>query len=552
MSIGLHLFLVFVHQWVYFLLGTEQPKMNYHNPVDIPMYLAANFGELRSNHFHMGLDIKTQGREGFKLYSIDKGYVSRINVSPYGYGLAIYVNHPGGVTSVYAHCSAFSDKIQQKVRAVQKQWQSSEVEIYFLPNELPVERGEVIGLSGNSGSSRGPHLHFEIRDTQTDAPINPLHFGFEIADSRPPVLYGIRLYALDEFGYILDDPKAYTPKKSGDQYYMDTLRVPASFIRERGGLGWAIATQDFFDGYEHTGAPYKIELLIEGAPFITTQFDRIKFAHTRYLNEYTDPFQRLYHRSFQSITNPLQLYNSRTSGIFKPKAGQSYKMQYKVSDYAGNTSVCSWILTVDQGEFSPSDSKVNAPDYIQPNQDYFFENPSAQLIVPKGLSYQPFPKQMLLSEEVVELTCGHPVQNPFVVKMRPMVNFPVSKQYIQVNGRRALATQFVDGWLEAKSVHFGKMSVAIDQNAPTIAPINLRKTISAKQYALSWRIQDRDTGLKDYGLWVNGEWYVLRYESKGAYAYIPTAELPSGELNLRVTAIDHRGNTAEWTGTILN
>ena len=151
---------------------------DYHPPLGIPLVLTSNFGELRTNHFHMGLDFKTNSKTGYRLYSIDEGYVSRIKVSPYGYGKVIYIDHPNGITSVYAHCSEFKGTIDSLVRQKQIQEQNFEVEIFPGKNVIRVEKGEVIALSGNTGSSTAPHLHFELRDTETEHALNPLHFGF--------------------------------------------------------------------------------------------------------------------------------------------------------------------------------------------------------------------------------------------------------------------------------------------------------------------------------------------------------------------------------------
>ena len=172
-----------------FTYGTHaqaQGSTNYHSPLGIPSILASNFGELRPNHFHMGIDFKTNGKIGYNLYSIEKGFVSRIKVSPYGYGKVIYIDHPNGVTSVYAHCSEFKDQIDSIVRVTQIREENYAVEIFPKKNEIRVARGQVIGISGNTGGSTAPHLHFEIRDTKTEHALNPLVYGFDLPDTKKP------------------------------------------------------------------------------------------------------------------------------------------------------------------------------------------------------------------------------------------------------------------------------------------------------------------------------------------------------------------------------
>ena len=138
------------------------------SPLDIPFYLAGNFAELRRNHFHSGIDFKTQGRTGFSVRSAAEGYVSRISVSPWGFGRAVYVTHPAlGLTTVYGHLQAFSPAIDKRVRDEQYSRETFSIDLNFAPDEIPVNRGEIIGISGNAGSSGGPHLHMDVRDTAT-------------------------------------------------------------------------------------------------------------------------------------------------------------------------------------------------------------------------------------------------------------------------------------------------------------------------------------------------------------------------------------------------
>ena len=169
----------------------EYPKDIFRNPLGITNYLSGNFAELRNNHFHSGIDIKTNQKEGYNVYAIGEGFISRINVSPRGYGNAIYIDHPNGYTSVYAHLQKFNSVIEEYTRNYQYQNETFAVEIYPKKGELPVKSGDIIAVSGNSGSSGGPHLHFEIRDTQTEEPINPFLFGFDVPDTSEPLINGL-------------------------------------------------------------------------------------------------------------------------------------------------------------------------------------------------------------------------------------------------------------------------------------------------------------------------------------------------------------------------
>ena len=174
--------------------GQEHPQ-DFHPPLDIPLVLSGTFGELRSNHFHAGIDIKTQGQSGLKVYAIADGYISRIKVSPWGYGKAIYITHDNGYSSVYAHLMRYTGAIQDYVISSQYKNQSYDIELFPTKNELRVKKGEIIGLSGNTGSSAAPHLHFEIRNSQNQYPQNGLQFGFDITDNIPPVIKELKVYS---------------------------------------------------------------------------------------------------------------------------------------------------------------------------------------------------------------------------------------------------------------------------------------------------------------------------------------------------------------------
>ena len=169
-------------------------EINFGSPIGIPIALSGNFGELRTNHFHTGLDIKTNGSQNYRIYAIDSGYVSRINISHWGYGKAIYVDHPSGYTSVYAHLNRFPEKIEKIIRKKQYDLNKQIIEYYLDSSQILVSKGEVIAYSGNSGSSSGPHLHFEIRETQSEHPVNPQKFNFKIIDSKPPIISNIKIY----------------------------------------------------------------------------------------------------------------------------------------------------------------------------------------------------------------------------------------------------------------------------------------------------------------------------------------------------------------------
>ena len=173
------------------------------NPFDFPLLLSGNFGELRSNHFHSGIDFKTQGAEGKPVHAVQAGYVARISVGPWGYGNALYLAHPDGTTTVYGHLQRYNAQIASYLKAKQYELERFQVDLTLDPGQIPVEAGEVVAWSGNTGSSGGPHLHFEVRDTQTEEVLDPLEYYIDQAtDTRPPKLQGLLVVPMEGKGVV--------------------------------------------------------------------------------------------------------------------------------------------------------------------------------------------------------------------------------------------------------------------------------------------------------------------------------------------------------------
>lgn len=559
MTTPLYFVLVFVMQWFLFIFGTNERSDSFHPPLNIPLVLSANFGELRSNHFHMGLDFKTEAREGLTLHSIDKGYVSRVNTSPYGYGRVVYINHPGGITSVYAHCQRLTGKLDKRVKEFQMKTQISEADIYFQPNEIPLERGEIFALSGNSGSSHGPHLHFEIRDTYTEEALNPLLFGFKIADTQAPAAYTIKVYALDEFGYMKEGKTQEWSIKNGT-LGNGAVSLSSNFCSPKGGIGFAINATDQFNGASNTCGLYGSRVIVNGDTLMVQELNRIAFEHTRYLNAYTDyqAFRggRKYHKAFHTHMNPLTIYLKNSKGILQIKPNTAYKIQYDVYDYAGNTTKTYFNLDIADGDIDLRPSKLFDPNYLHPNKAWKIEFKDAIIEAPAGCTYEPIPKGASWSgTSVVFKSDLWPVQEAFTIKLKPRADYPINQQYIGVkNGTTwsALETQYANGWLEAKSKRFGEMSVQVDEKAPNIVGHNVKGIIyKSKTKRLVWGIGDYQTGLVNYGLEIDGKWQVLDYESKGDYAYFEIYDLELGPHEFVVTATDLVGNKRKETFNIV-
>lgn len=259
------------------------PTDYFKDPLDIPIILAGDFGELRGGHFHSGLDIKTQHRQGLSVHASGSGSVSRIKIQRFGYGKAIYVQHPNGYTSVYAHLSRFSPEIEAYVKAQQYAQESYDIELYPKPGQLKVDQGELIAYSGNTGGSTAPHLHFEIRDA-SQRPMNPMLFGIDVPDSSNPLVSDLMVYPLGDSSQV-----------NQSQYRQElrlTKQSDGSFMSEKieayGPIGFGIATVDMQDGAPNKNGIYKIETSFNGNKNLEVLMDKFSFAETDYVKRMID------------------------------------------------------------------------------------------------------------------------------------------------------------------------------------------------------------------------------------------------------------------------
>ena len=289
------------------------PQWNFHFPLSNPTTISGSFGEIRTGHFHAGIDFTTDQRTGFPITAIDDGYVIRIAVSPTGYGKAVYIAHPNGYTSVYAHCEWFSDKIDAIVTELQYQKKSFALDVNFQPGEIPVKRGELIALSGNSGGSGGPHLHFEVRETDGERPINPHFFEMPVTDETPPVIEAIRIYPLDEGSTINGSSQPlYIPAVFHDGRYH--LKGNPD-IMVSGTIGVGVQTIDYAGENWRRNGIYTIKLMVNSSQWFMSSMDGFHFHETRYVNSHIDyAFRKstgkTIQKSFVDENNRLPIYTT--------------------------------------------------------------------------------------------------------------------------------------------------------------------------------------------------------------------------------------------------
>lgn len=366
------------------------PLTDFRQPLDIvPPALAGSFGELRSNHFHSGTDFRTNQRTGYPIYAVADGYISRMRVQNSGFGLALYINHPNGFTSVYGHLSRFSPKIAQLVKVSQYKNKSYETDEFPSSDLIPVRKGDVIAYSGNTGSSGGPHLHFELRDTKTEATVNPQLLGIQIPDNIPPVISSMYVYRLNGKPFNELTPKQYFQIVGGSgKYNLNKVTT----INLNGEVGFGISATDRHNGNSGLNGVYSIELFLDGKAVFTSALERFSFDNSKAINSHIDypallNLKRSIQKSFVDPGNPLQIYsNLVNSGRISFTDGKLHEMKYIITDAKGNKSILLFNVQADSKAVINTPSPISGISYSYANVNEF-NNALVKVILPKGTLY---------------------------------------------------------------------------------------------------------------------------------------------------------------------
>lgn len=536
-------------------------KYDYHPPLKIPLILASNFGELRPNHFHMGLDFKTNGKEGYNLYAIESGFVSRIKVSTYGYGKAIYIDHPNGVTSVYAHCSEFKGLIDSITKQMQIKESNFEIDINLKPNEINVKRGQIIGISGNSGGSTAPHLHFELRDTKTEHALNPLLYGFDLADSKAPEIRGVKIYGLTKEGYRFPDKsvRKTATKGNGNEYIIagNTVSIPSSFLSKTGGIGFAFDVIDRLDGASNQCGLYGSVLIINNDTIFGQETKRVPFESTRFVNCHKDYeeyaiYKRKFHKSFRTKENDLPIYTKDGLGVYWTSPGSTLNVHFITYDVKGNRSELKFDVKIMDGAENEND-KIFSSNVAYPDSPSRYVKGNTTVEFGLATVYEP----MQVYQNSIDKSIGDPnvpVNNAYLIKIKS-ADKKDGKHYLEMiteKGRKkTISLTYDDSTFYCRPKYFGTYTIKRDVTSPTIAPINFTTSSTyTTRSTLQWRISDSEIGIGDYDLFVDGEWTLVEYDYKsGLVSYHRNLEF-KGPKKLVLIVSDECGNVSEWSTEI--
>lgn len=543
------------------LAQAEPDTRDFRSPLDIPLILAGTFGELRSNHFHSGLDLKTQQREGLPVYAIGPGTVSRIKISHWGYGKALYIAHPNGYTSVYAHLQKFSPEIEAYVKKAQYDQRSYEIELFPEHGKLLVDQGEVIAFSGNTGGSSGPHLHFEIRNSTTEHPINPLLFGYEVRDATEPTLLEAYAYPLSQTSQVSGSTeriKLNIRRQADGTYVSDTLSVI-------GDIGFGVHTYDRQDMAANKNGPYAIKQLVDGKLYTDIVFDRFSFGESRLINTLIDyeHFGQTYdrvQRLFRAPGNRLSLFETpENDGKVSVQSGSTKTVEIVISDLKENKTLLRIPL---QGKRLPQQNKTSkrgGDHYVLAARPNTFEMEGAKVFFPAQTFYEDFALRLEMKEGKFTIH-----DNTVPAHRRFTLSFDVDhlpeeerRQWfiarLDKRGRPSFVKTYRRGNIfSARTRNLGTYTLERDTTAPKIRPKNFK----ARQWLTNYRylrlhISDDLSGISSYKASLNGEWILMEYEPKtNTLTYDFSDNVSSTSQNeLRVELLDNAGNATEYTVT---
>lgn len=528
-------------------------QYNFRAPLDIPLLLTGNFGELRNSHFHAGLDIATNAQEGLKVYSCESGYVSRIRVGPYGYGRALYIKHDNGLTTVYGHLSRFNDDITDFLRFVQYKKERFEVDIELKPDQIRVERGTMVAYSGNSGSSGGPHLHFEVR--RGDTPLNPMNFGFKIGDDKAPEVGD--LYVYPQFaGYPEQEPQKVYLYRSGNTY------KPKGGIVYSGGesVGLGLYAWDRQNGRNNRNGVYKMELKVDGETRFKFVLDSLSFYEKKYINAHVDyrekvENKRRLHRLFRLPGNKISLYE-QDNGLISLYPGEDRQIQVLLTDHKGNESRVEFELQLREGMLP---QPVKYVQEMQWNEDNYFYSESCIISFPSDCLYD----NLYLDYRKIPGTKYsdiHKIEQVFTPLHKPVdlsiESYNLSEeQYKKAvviredheGDHQCIGGRFENGFMKVKAEKLGSFFVDLDSVPPRIKPLNIYEgKYMGKSSAMRFSISDNLSGIQSFRAEVDGEWILMEWDPKNRLLqYRFDGRIARGEHELVLRVKDAKDNLAE-------
>ncbi|MDR1097413.1 MAG: M23 family metallopeptidase [Tannerella sp.] len=544
------------------LSGITAAAQQLSGPLDFPVQLSGGFCDLRANHFHAGIDFRTKGTEGHALHAVKEGYISRISVSPWGYGLAIYITHPGdSLMTVYGHLQRFTGRITDLVKDRQYENESYTVDFSVEPDVLPVKQGDLIGYSGNSGSSGGPHLHFEVRDLRNNDLLDPLeYYKSRVPDTKKPQVKGLMIYPIEGKGVVNGSSHRQKIEFKNDPHKNPVVStVPEAW----GETGLGIRAADRMDG---TGFSYGIKDILQTVDSVETfrsYADRFSHEESRSINSYTDYAEWSRNRVFyiKTFVEPgcrLRMVASRHSGIINIDEERIYHIMITLSDIYGNTCRVPIQIKGKKQDIPPADT---AGAHLMRWYDYnTFSSKGIRLNIPRNSLYDNVGMHYSLSSVKGYKSAVHtlhrvpvPFHRPAQLSIHidsvyePVMNEQLGIVKISPGGHRSwIGGTYRDGWMDAEIYELGDYTVAYDTNPPVITPVEPGKWRERKQIKI--RISDDLSGISTYRGEIDGQYALFGFDGKNALLTydFDSERIHPGYHRLKLSVTDRCGNRSVY------
>lgn len=551
---------------VFFLSQALAGEVKYLPPLKGPFSFSGGFGDLRRNHFHAGLDFRTGGQIGSPVYAINDGMVARVSVSPYGYGHALYLVHPDGQTTVYGHLYRFNPKIEAYVLAQQYLKRQFAVDLTVPQGTIAFKKGDIVAWTGNTGSSGGPHLHFEIRDTKSEKPQNPLFYLPGISDKSSPRINSLYLYPVTGNSQVSgSNHKLRLETASSGR--TTNLRNKQQ-IEVFGDIGIGIQSDDDFNGTGFKCGIYSVELFLDQRQVFSFQFDHLAFDQGRFINSHIDYEEmirnkRWIHKLFLQPGNKLEIYQTTPDrGILKLSDGKSHTVKIVVSDAFKNTNTLTFNIISKNKQAQVSKlSHSNTFSYDKINE---FEAPGIKIRIPEGALYDHLDFAYHCKQGSGSLLSAiHQVHNQYVALQKSYsLTIDVKKIPVRLQGKALIVSVsasgsissvggiFEDSHITAQTRVFGDFAVALDTVPPTIRPLSIKdNSVLTNRSRIEFKISDNLSGIDTYEGEIDGNWVLFEYDAKtdSLYYIIDKERLTLGKKHtLRLRVRDERKNQSEY------
>jgi len=512
----------------------EKDKSLFISPLKIPLLLSANFGETRIDHYHSGMDIRTQSVTGKEVVAAADGFIYRIGVSPGGYGNSIFIRHPSGYSTIYGHLERFAPEIEEYVKNWQYENKSFQAVLWPTREKFQVKQGQLIAYSGNSGASGGPHLHFEIRKSENEVPVNPLLFNFEIRDRIAPVIEKLAVYPINKHTLINNENRVKKIKVTGEagKYYIPDENE----INISGLAGFGIKSFDLLDDSNFKCEVYSIELKIDSIPVFKYVMDAFSFDESRYVNSHIDyeTYMReniYFERTFVLPNDKLSLYKDLVNrGIFNFNKNKIYHAQLTVTDAYNNISTLYFNIKSQSPNLQTVTKPLPEDVKVMPfNRSNKFSAEKFYLTIPAGALYDtlnfsyrdtPGTKEMLSDLHHVH-TVYTPLQKACTISIKPdKILFGKEAKMLIVklgddNQKNTMKSNWTNGYLTADFMSFGNYFIGADSVAPEVSSHGFvpGEILSGKR-ELMINISDAYSGIKSYEPLIDGKWALFEYDQK--------------------------------------